>query len=140
MPSPFPQPAPLIRNSVPAHAEAGSARHAVTMAVTTTRCMRRARSLPKARHGATALVLDRDECPNRCVGPHLGGGVERKLDAPEALRCTERGSVEGVQRVAAVEVADPADTGVVVVRPVGIRAAHPADRDVFENRPGAEGG
>ena len=40
--------------------------------------------------------------------------------------------------LAAVEVADPADSGVVVVRPVGVGSAHPPDRDVLEDRPGSE--
>src|SRR5258705_4717063 len=92
------------------------------------------RSTPDPRRS----VLDRDECPDRGVGPDLRGSVQRELDAAEALRRSEGGSVERVERLAAVEVADPADSGVVVVRPVGVDAAHSADGDVLEDGPGAE--
>src|ERR1051326_6884258 len=51
-------------------------------------------------------VLDGDERADRRVGPHLRCGVERQLDTAEALRSPERRPVEGVDRVAAVEVAD----------------------------------
>ena len=84
------------------------------------------------------LVLDRHERPDRCVRPGLGCGAEWELDAAEALRCSERTASEGVQSFAAVEVADPADSGVVVTGSVGVGATHPADGDVFEDRPGAE--
>src|SRR5205085_3345822 len=83
-------------------------------------------------------VLDRDEGADRGVGPDLRGRRERQLDAAEALRRSERGAVEGVDRVAAVEVADVADAGIVVVRAVRVRAAHRADGDVLEHREGAE--
>jgi hypothetical protein len=43
-----------------------------------------------------------------------------------------------VQRFAAVEIADPTDSGVVVAGAVWVSAAHPADGDVFEDGPGAE--
>ena len=82
---------------------------------------------------AAGLVLDCDERPDRRVGPHLRRLRERQLDAAEALRCAERRAVERVQCFAAVEVADPADARVVVVRPVRVRAAHRPDRDVLED-------
>ena len=54
-------------------------------------------------------LRDRDQGPDRRVGPDLGGFFERHLDAAEALRGAEGGAVEGVQGIAAVEVADPFD-------------------------------
>src|SRR3954447_6306258 len=86
------------------------------------------------------LVVDSDECADGGVGPQLRGDLERELDAPEALGRPERGAVERVQSLAAVEVADPADSGVVVVRPVGVPTAHAANRYVLEDGPGAERG
>src|SRR5262249_23661483 len=86
-------------------------------------CAAPKRVLRFARAEPRALVLDRDERSDRGVGPDSRGLVERELDAAEALRGSERGAVERVQGVAAVEVADPADAGVVVVRAVGVRAA-----------------
>ena len=83
-------------------------------------------------------VLDGDERADRRVGPHLGGGGERELDAAEALRRAEARAGERVDGVAVVEVADPADAGVVVVGAVRVRAAHRPDRDVLEDREGAE--
>ena len=65
-------------------------------------------------------VLDRDERADRRVGPHLRRLGERQLDAAEALRRAERRAGERVQRLAAVEVADPLDARVVVVRPVRV--------------------
>src|SRR4051794_40073989 len=86
---------------------------------------------------AGSIALDRDEGSDWRVGPDCGGSVEREFDAAEALWCSERGAVERVQRVAAVEVAD---AGVVVVRFIGVGAAHPTDRHVLEDWPGPECG
>ena len=86
------------------------------------------------------LRFDRDERADRRVRPDFRGGCERQLDAAEALRRAERGAVEGVERVAAVEVADPLDPRVVVVGAVGVRAAHRAVGDVLEHRERAEFG
>src|SRR6516165_10840845 len=89
----------------------------------------------KRRRGSCwGSVDDRDERADRRVRPNRGRSVEGKLDAPEALRRAERCPVERVQRLASVEVADPANAGVVVVRAVGIRAGHRPDRDVLEDR------
>ena len=87
-------------------------------------------------YAPTGSVLDRDECPDRGVGPDLRGGVEREFDAAEALRRAERGSGERVQRRAAMEVADPADSGVVVVRAVGVDAAAETFRVREDDCPG----
>src|SRR5204862_4261572 len=67
------------------------------------------------------LLLDGDERADRRVGPDLGGGGEREFDAAEALRSAERGAVEGVDRVAAVEVADVTDARVAVVGAARVR-------------------
>ena len=100
----------------------------------------RPRPAADTRASVRELVLDRDECPDRCVGPALGLRREWELDTAEALWCSEGCAVEGVQGLAAVEVADPADSGVVVAasRPDWCRSS--ADRDVLEDRPGAERG
>src|SRR3954447_26336861 len=89
---------------------------------------------------AWPLAFDCHERSDRRVRPDLRGGVEGELDAAEALGCPEGGAGERVQRFAAVEVADPADAGVVVARAVGVGAAHAPDRDVLEDWPGAERG
>src|SRR5579862_484122 len=79
--------------------------------------------------------LDGDERPDRCVRPDLGCGLLGQLDTAETLRRPERGAWELVERVAAVEIADPADSRVVVVGAVGVRAAHRANRNVLEHGP-----
>src|SRR5215813_13522810 len=84
------------------------------------------------------LLFHGYERPDRRVGPDLRSGLQRELDAAEALRGAERRAVEGVDRVAAVEVADPTDAGIVVVRAVRVRPAHRADGDVLEDRERAE--
>ena len=58
----------------------------------------------------------------------------------DALREAVGGTVEAVDRLAAVEVADPLDPGVVVVAAVRVLAAHRPDGDVLEHGVRAEGG
>src|SRR5437899_12997690 len=79
------------------------------------------------------LVLDRYEGADWGVRPDFGCSCQWELDAAQALGGAEAGSVEGVDCVAMVEVADVADSGVVVVAAVGVGTAHRADGDVFED-------
>src|SRR4029077_14545095 len=83
-------------------------------------------------------VLDGDERADRGVGPDLGGGRELKFDASESLRSSERAAVEGVEGVAAVEVADVANAWIAVTGAVRIGSAHRADRDVLEHGESAQ--
>src|SRR5437763_2981102 len=94
-----------------------------------------------ARHRESSVarsVFDCDECADRGIRPDFCRGGEWKLDAAEALWGAKGGAVEGVDRVAAVEVADVADAWVVVAGPVWVGAAHRADGDVLEDGEGAE--
>src|SRR5207302_1068056 len=120
-------------------------RHALCAAVIVSRSP--GRSVPALPLGAplgsressvARSVFDCDECADRGVRPDLCGGGEWKLDAAEALWGAKGGAVEGVDRVAAVEVADVADAWVVVAGPVWVGAAHRADGDVLEDGEGAE--
>src|SRR4051812_7660611 len=83
-------------------------------------------------------ALDGDQGADRRVGPDLGRRRQREFDAADALRRAERGAVEGVQGVAAVEVADPLDARVAVVRAVRVGAAHRGLGEVLEHRERAQ--
>src|SRR5262249_56879804 len=65
---------------------------------------------------AMALVVDGDEGADRRVRPDAAGVGVGQLDAADALRRAVAPAREAVDRVAAVEVADPVDARVDVVR------------------------
>src|SRR2546430_17651537 len=91
--------------------------------------LRIAKWLPGAARRQTALC-DVDQRADRCIRPDLAGRSERHLDATQALGEAILSAREGVKRVAAVEVADVLDAGIVVVAAVGVGAAHRGDPQV----------